>query len=98
VNYSGALNQYGGTSCGAPLWAGFMALVNQARVANDHPVIGFVNPVLYSLGKSSIYDTVFHDIKDESTNGFYPAVSGYDDATGWGTLIGDSLLAALSTK
>ena len=31
---SGANDEFGGTSCAAPLWAGFMALVNQQAAAN----------------------------------------------------------------
>ena len=41
----------GGTSLAAPLWAGFMALVNQQAAANGQPPIGFVNPALYAIGK-----------------------------------------------
>jgi kumamolisin len=87
---------FGGTSCAAPLWAGFTALVNQKRAAEGSGVLGFPSPYLYAVGIGARYDSDFHDIADGSTNLFYPAVKGYDDATGWGSFNGQNLLADLS--
>ena len=42
-------NEYGGTSFAAPMWAGYLALVNEQAVANGNPKLGFINP-------SSLYD------------------------------------------
>ena len=96
IYVQGSFQVYGGTSCAAPIWAGFTALVNNYRsVSLNAGRIGFVNPVLYSLGKRSDYNYYFHDIKDGSTNGYYPAVSGYDLATGWGTIKGQALLVGM---
>ena len=96
IYVQGSFQVYGGTSCAAPIWAGFTALVNNYRsVSLNAGRIGFVNPVLYSLGKRSDYNYYFHDIKDGSTNGHYPAVSGYDLATGWGTIKGQALLVGM---
>jgi subtilase family serine protease len=39
----------GGTSLASPLFAGVLALVNQARFAKSEGPIGFVNPALYSI-------------------------------------------------
>jgi subtilase family serine protease len=39
----------GGTSLASPLFAGVLALANQARFAHKKPAIGFVNPALYTL-------------------------------------------------
>jgi subtilase family serine protease len=86
----------GGTSCAAPLWAAFTALVNQQRVANGKSVLGFANPALYSIGVGSNGETDFHDIADNSTNLYYSAVTGYDLATGWGSFNGANLLADLA--
>ncbi len=47
---------YGGTSIGAPLWAAFTALLNEAQGAN----FGFLNPYLYALADSD----AFHDAAD----------------------------------
>jgi len=96
IYYGGKWVVYGGTSCAAPLWSAFTALVNQQRAANGLGTLGFANPPLYTIGKGTNYATDFHDIADGSTNLYYPAVAGYDDATGWGTFKGAALLADLS--
>ncbi len=99
----GSTSGFGGTSCAAPLWAGFMALVNQQLVANSGVAansIGFVNPAVYELAKESIYSSVFHDVTTgnntwpSSTNEFY-ATPGYDLCTGLGTPAGTNLINAL---
>jgi subtilase family serine protease len=86
-------NEYGGTSFAAPMWAGYLALVNQQSVANSGKTLGFINPSLYTIGESSGYDTAFHDVTSGS-NG-YSATTGYDLATGWGSPNGSGLLNAL---
>jgi subtilase family serine protease len=87
-------NLYGGTSFAAPMWAGYMALVNQQAVANGNPLLGFINPIIYPLALGSGYATAFHDITSGS-NGF-SAVTGYDLATGWGSPNGAGLINALA--
>ncbi len=88
-------NEYGGTSFAAPLWAGYMALVNQQAVANGSPWLGFINPAIYPFGLGSSYGADFHDIAS-GTSGSYSAVKGYDLVTGWGSPNGTGLLSALS--
>src|SRR5262249_26166770 len=88
---------FGGTSCAAPIWAGFTALVNQQRAATGASPLGFANPPLYQVGSSSSYASSFHDIADGSTNLYYPAVTGFDNATGWGSFIASGLPAALTS-
>ncbi len=87
-------NQYGGTSFAAPLWAGYLALVNQQAVANSGRVLGFISPTIYDLVAGKSNTTGFHDITSGS-NG-YPAVKGYDLVTGWGSPNGSSLINALT--
>jgi subtilase family serine protease len=87
-------NEYGGTSFATPMWAGYLALVNEQAVANGNPVLGFINPSIYTIGASSSYDSDFHDITSGS-NG-YSATTGYDLATGWGSPNGSGLLNALA--
>jgi len=95
VYYAGGWRVYGGTSCAAPLWSAFVACVNQSRVAAAKGTLGFANPLLYQLGVSANYKNDFHDIADNSTNLFYHATAGYDNATGWGTINGVGLFADL---
>ncbi len=77
-------NEYGGTSFAAPMWAGFIALVNQQLVANGDSTIGFINPTIYSENITSTYSTDFHDITS-GKSGSYSAEKGYDLVTGWGS-------------
>ena len=68
-----------GTSGSAPLWAGILALADEYA----HKDLGFVNPAIYDIGRSSSYHKAFHDI----TTGFngYQATPGWDPVTGWGS-------------
>ena len=76
-------NEYGGTSFAAPMWAGYLALVNQKRAQNGLKSAGFINPTIYSIAGGKSYGKYFHDITSGS-NG-YPATVGYDLVTGWGS-------------
>ena len=91
----------GGTSCAAPLWAGFTALVNQQAAATGKPTVGFINPAIYAIGEGTNYAACFHDITTgNNTNNISPtaffAVPGYDLCTGWGTPNGTNLINALA--
>ena len=94
IYVGGSWNVYGGTSAAAPLWAGFAALVNQQRAAAGKAPVGFLNPIIYGIGASAAYSTDFHDVT-RGNNLYYPAAAGYDNATGWGSLVGDALLSTL---
>jgi len=85
---------WGGTSFAAPMWAGFMALINEQALANGNPLIGFINPLIYPIGVGAGYGAAFHDITD-GNNGF-PCVVGYDLVTGWGSPNGAGLIDALA--
>jgi hypothetical protein len=101
----GSNNKYtlaGGTSFAAPIFAGFLALLNQAENANGQ---GNINPELYTLAASS--GSVFHDITTGTiacvagvTNcgaageSGYAATAGYDEATGLGSVDASALAAA----
>ncbi len=88
-------NEYGGTSFAAPMWAGFIALVNQQLASGGQKPIGFINPTIYSQNaNSATYAADFHDIKS-GTSGSYSAVTGFDLVTGWGSPTA-ALITALS--
>jgi kumamolisin len=87
-------NEYGGTSFATPMWAGYMALVNQQSVTNGGTPLGFINPSLYTIGLGSTYAANFHDITTGS-NG-YAATAGFDLATGWGSPNGSGLIDSLA--
>jgi len=91
---------YNGTSVAAPLWAGFMALVNQQAGMDGLPSIGFANPAIYAIGRGSSYSSCFHDITSGNNENplsptAFSAVTGYDLCTGWGTPKGQALINAL---
>jgi len=87
-------NEYGGTSFAAPMWAAYIALVNQQLASQGKGTIGFINPTIYAQNVTSVYDTDFHDITS-GKSGSYSAVTGYDLVTGWGSP-NAGLLAALA--
>ena len=87
-------NSYGGTSFAAPMWAGYMALVNQQAASSGKATLGFINPAIYWFGVGSSYATDFHDI-NSGTSGSYSAGTGYDLVTGWGSPRGSGLINAL---
>ncbi|HXI83194.1 MAG TPA: LamG-like jellyroll fold domain-containing protein [Verrucomicrobiae bacterium] len=100
VRANGTTYSVGGTSCAAPLWAGFLALVNQQAAAQGSAPVGFLNPTVYTLGLGSRYATSLHDTitgnnfsSGSPTN--FPAVVGYDLCTGWGTPSGVNTINAL---
>jgi kumamolisin len=78
-------NEYGGTSFAAPMWAGFIALVNQQLKANGDSYVGFLDPTIYAQNaNTTTYSKDFHDITS-GKSGSYSAVTGYDLVTGWGS-------------
>ena len=97
VYYNGSWYAMGGTSCAAPLWAAYTALVNQQRMLNSLPAIGFISPTLYALEATSGYSQDFHDITS-GNNLFYAAGGGYDNATGLGSFNGVNLFNQLTNN
>ena len=84
------ISEHGGTSASAPIWAGIIALADQ----NAGRQLGFVNPAIYQIARSSHYHQAFHDITTGHTNTAkfphgtiigYRASPGWDPVTGWGS-------------
>jgi len=98
---SGSNDVLGGTSCAAPLWAGYTALMNEQAMGMGQPAAGFLNPAIYALGASTNYGTCFRDVTvgdntwPGSTNEYF-AVPGFDLCTGWGTPAGTNLINVLA--
>jgi hypothetical protein len=89
IRMAGANLQMGGTSVSAPLWAGFMALVNQRAALLHRPSVGAANGALYAAARRD-YAGNFNDITTGvavSRDGKIriPAIPGYDLATGLGS-------------
>lgn len=90
-------NWYGGTSFAAPMWAGYLALVNERLASDGFSTLGFINLYLYPIGISSSYGTDLHDIT-RGKSGTYSAVKGYDLVTGWGSPNGKGFIQTLARE
>lgn len=98
-----ALGQYtsvGATSLGAPLWAGLIALANQARAEAGRPALAGVSP-FYAAAEPSVYAANYKDITagyGACMNSACAATAGYDLATGLGVPRADALVRFLAGR
>jgi len=102
---TGYLTVAGGTSFAAPIFAGMLAILNQKQNSTGQ---GLINSTLYTLAAdSTTYASAFYDITSGSnactagssycsTAGAasYSATTGYDEATGLGSLNFYNLMTA----
>ena len=88
----GAEGAGGGTSAVAPLMAGLVALLNQAKKKN----VGFLNPLLYANAAKGVFTDV--TTGTNAINGTvrgYNAAQGWDACTGLGVPIGQKILKVI---
>jgi len=89
-----------GTSCSCPSVAGMFALINDIRLQNGKPTLGWILPVLYNLMQqdtkyvNDIVDGTNEGCSDDNNLGFSASVS-WDPVTGFGTPKFPYLLEAL---
>ena len=97
----------GGTSFAAPIFAGMLSLISQAKGYSVSNGQGLINSTLYSLAANTVtYASAFHDITvagNQCLGGTtycgvnttsYASTTGYDEATGLGSIDLDLLLTA----
>lgn len=87
-----------GTSASAPIFAGLVSYLNDLRLQNNLPLMGFLNPWLYKMAEQDA--DAFFDVTegsnpffDRSSGGFsmqcctvgFEATAGWDPVTGLGT-------------
>ena len=90
----GTHQQIGGTSIGAPMWAGLVALLNQGTGRR----LGFFNPLLYEeLGPEGVLRSVVSGHNGIGELSGYCAGPGWNAVTGWGTPDGSRLLTVLKS-
>ncbi|KAE8156823.1 subtilisin-like protein [Aspergillus tamarii] len=90
----GKLLKTGGTSAAAPVFAGIVSRLNAARLENNKPRLGFLNPWLYSLNQ-----TGFRDIVDGGSVGCLGDVGREVPYASWNATPGwDPLHNALNRK
>ncbi|KAH8118643.1 tripeptidyl peptidase A [Phellopilus nigrolimitatus] len=74
----------GGTSASSPTFAGFVSLLNDVRLSNGMPPLGFLNPFIYSTGQTGFNDITVGNNPGCGTPGFNTS-KGWDPVTGFGT-------------
>ncbi len=90
---NGQVQQIGGTSWGAPVWAAFCALINEARATAQLPALPFLNPLLYPLlGSRCLRDITV------GNNGAFAAGPDYDLVTGLGVPDVAALIQTLTSE
>jgi subtilase family serine protease len=95
------IDGHGGTSASAPLWAGLIALADQAA----RRPLGFVNAGIYRIAESSSYHAAFHDITTGLNTATFPRTpingyatsAGWDAVTGWGSPDASVLIPLLTS-
>jgi len=98
----GAAWPAGGTSCASPIFAGVVALLNDARLMDGQSPLGFLNPWLYAHWSPQSPSGALNDIVQGNnpgcgTDGFYAAV-GWDPVTGLGTPNWQNMTRALQQQ
>ncbi|KAF8262584.1 subtilisin-like protein [Lactarius quietus] len=86
-----------GTSGATPIFAGIISLLNDYRISNGMPPLGFLNPWLYSGGFTGLNDITRGSNPGCGTGGF-AAIVGWDPVTGLGTPDFERLLKILSNR
>ena len=108
--YGASAGLWWGTSESAPLYAGLVAVLN-ARLGFN---LGYLNPTLYELAQDpgfSIFNDIDDDASNaftftlpppspptKITSPGYKSVKGWDACTGWGSIRGGRLFAALASQ
>ena len=99
VSGHGGWTALGGTSGAAPLWAAVLAVV--ASADGNTAGYGALNPALYLLAQQSP-GTYLNDVTagnndyNATAGGQFPAMPGYDMATGLGTPVASALATGLA--
>ncbi len=98
IVFGGQDTQIGGTSAATPLWAATIALINQDLKNKGLRQVSFANPAIYWMGANAdkLPARPFHDVT-VGNNLAYNATTGWDFATGWGSMDADALDAAWVT-
>ena len=96
IVFNGSLTVVGGTSAGAPIWSGIVAIADQGRTLNGQSSLDGRSqtlPALYSMSAAN-----FHDVTSGSTsNGSstLTAGAGYDLVSGRGSPYANLVVAGL---
>lgn len=78
VIYGGAEGPINGTSCSGPTFASIISLLNDELIAAGRPVLGFLNPWLYSNVSATLTD-----ITSGNNYACSNFTTGFNATTGW---------------
>ncbi|EKM59772.1 uncharacterized protein PHACADRAFT_250501 [Phanerochaete carnosa HHB-10118-sp] len=89
IFFGGSPILIGGTSAASPTFAGFVSLLNDARIRAGKSPLGFLNPLIYSIGANAGLTGAFNDVTTGNNPGCgtpgFNATTGWDPVTGFGT-------------
>ena len=88
-------NEYGGTSFAAPMWAGYIALVNQQLATNGDPTHRLHQPHHLRAERHLQLRHRLPRHHQRHVRQLLGRVTGYDLVTGWGSPNGAGLITAL---
>lgn len=83
IVFNGTVGISGGTSAAAPMWAGIVGLLNDARLRKGKSTLGWLNPLIYAYGP-----TVLNDI----TSGYSVGCNGVNYQTGQAEAAGSGIV------
>nr|XP_004650975.2 tripeptidyl-peptidase 1 isoform X2 [Jaculus jaculus] len=88
-----------GTSASTPVFGGILSLINEHRILNGRPPLGFLNPRLYQQHGAGLFDVTHgcHEscLNEEVEGQGFCSGPGWDPVTGWGTPNFPALLKTL---
>lgn len=87
IIYQGSQQFVGGTSCAAPVFSAVIALINDERLQQGRPPLGFLNSQLYTIAQR--FPGALLDITSGSDNGNgFMCSPGFKPAKGWDPVTG----------
>jgi kumamolisin len=82
--YEGGWTQGGGTSLATPIWAGYVALIDQYLHQHGKAPVGFINPDLYYFADHTEPYPALHPVTTGGNN-VWRNGAGYNETTGLGS-------------
>jgi len=76
----------GGTSASAPTFAGIVSLLNDIRIKNGKPTLGFLNPFIYQTFAN--HPEAFFDVTTGGNRNGCCGLTGFQAAPGWDPVTG----------
>ena len=98
---NGKLKSASGTSASAPMFAGLVSLLNEARLAKGQPAMGYINPWIYK--NAAVFTDITRGDNFQGRGNWinpygFNCTVGWDPVTGVGTPMFDKMLAAVLAR